>query len=94
MSDSDTLALTYRSNFFQNLLHLLLFERTIYSFCKAIKKRNYNALESLLAMAFNSASYKFLIQKLDNHCEYPNHILRRVKQWLSIPMLRPLLQVL
>ena len=69
-------------------------KRTIYSFCKAIKKRNYNALESLLAMAFNSASYKFLIQKLDNHCKYPNHILRRVKQWLSIPMLKPLSQVL
>ena len=63
----------------------LIRKRSLGTFNRRIKSHNWQAIESLLAHAYNTASYTFFIKKLlQLNIDYPNHIQRRLNSWQYI----------
>lgn len=64
-----------------NPLYRLIRKRSIKTFNRALQHRDYKALESILAHAERTASYRFLIQKLKGLDGLPEHLKRRIVKW-------------
>ncbi len=64
--------------------HRFIRKRSLHTFSKRLKSKDYQALESVLAHAQYSSSYKHLMTRLQTESTYsqlPKHLQRRLDKW-------------